>query len=1215
MHQKDRGEKTLFVDKQLGDYKEQIAKVLVFSFLLTDVFKNNSKKLNFRNFLINNDIFIYSSIFHTDYESFANEIKKNLIDIKQTGKTSTNIEYTNKCVTVIYDFLVLVSTWYNNLSKDDPIKNLLYVYGKNNLFPELIKLYKVISIFNKKSTDSIFYKIMNLLEKYYNSHGIDLAQRIQEDTSTIDYASFLCVLQNITDSILRELSQLQNMVRENFDNKLYDAEQNPHINLLLSFLFSLGSIHENFKNNIYKHLDYYYKGILGYKPYSKTLDKTFLFFINKNDHSVDISSGTKFFGGKDNYGKEIIFKTNTSIHLGTLQFERITTVCFSGITINSFDALPEADIELGEYYMPEVYEKNQRLYLFSKKYSNSVRLSKMSDIDKFSFFLFSDSFFLAEGFRKITLIFTPTNDSIVTLAKELEDLHLFSKDKNTTVDLFVSIFSKAFSVYYSSYDSLEKIQEKDIDLKFYFTKGRIILSIVLNEQMPAFTQSTEDIVKRYGCNKPAMKIALSNKELLWTWMLFSNIDFVGVTIKTDVKNYQQILLQNDFAQAENGQLFDIFGQTPEVGSCFYIGSEEIFNKHLTDLKIHIEWEGLPEDFYKYYEGYDINVKNEDYSISLSALHNGLWEPINNKQTFSLFQTITDNGGYSRLCNTTTIKNIDLRRLKLNSQHRYSLGNSLLSKCVGGFLKVELTSPTCAFGHLIYPQKLIEQTTKTQGKWLLRSVFKPIKTPYTPKIKNIKIDYSSQEESIANAKNANIQIIKNSPLGYNEIFLCNKSLDINIFNFTSPNAYASINIELYNINEETFTLYFYLDESSILPAASEYKVFFKYLYDNQWKPLKILSDQTKNFTSSGHIKFATPLLNNQHNTILKHSVLNSLWLQIFFDYPKHLLPTIIGIYPEMITAVRISNNRGHYLLPANTINSAIDDNINNVEIRQPFNSFGGREEETREKMYCRISERLNHKMRALSSVDYNRIILEKFPEITSSRCINTTKKENLNISTPGHITISVIPDKIIDIENKRKFPQVSAEMIARIKGEIQKYSSHFVQIDIISPEYEEIKCFFRVLFNDNTQNDILKKRLNNELKMYISPWLYKYSKNMTVRDVIHIKDMVHFIKKKEYVKTISHFAVLQKNKKGIAIYTKYNDIIKPLYPHTIFYSSTQHNISVGDNLNLSSDLNLGTMQIGNNFIVGSFEPYSSQSSMINSVFLQEGIDDFFLFFKK
>ena len=1215
MHQKDRHKKTLFTDKEVEEYRKQIAKILAFSFLLTDVFKNNSKHLNFRQFLMNNDIFIYSFILYTDYESFASVIKKNLIDIKQTGSTSTNLEYANQIITVIYDFIVLAKTWYDNLAENDPIKNLLYLYGKNNLAPELIKLYRFVSTFNEKNNNSIVYKILNLLEKSCASYGIDLSKKSQEDTRTINYLSFVGILQNITDSILTELSQVQNMVKQKFYDKLSNGEQSPHVSLLLSFLFSLSNIHRSFNEIVDKHLEYYYKGILNYKPYPEVFDTASLFFINKNNHSVDINDGTKFFGGNDANGKEIIFKANKSLHLGTMQLEQIITVCFSGIKINAFDSLPEANVELAEYYMPEAYKNNQRLYLFSKKYSNSTCLSKMYDINKFSFLLFSESFFLCEGSRKITLIFTPTHDSIAALIKKMENLHLFCKDQNTTLQLFISIFIKAFSIYYSSHHGFEKIEEKNIELKFDFTKRQFVLSVTLNENMPAFTNTKESIIESYTNDKPVMKISLCNKELLWAWMLFSHIDFVGVSIQTNVKNYKKILLQNDFSQTENGQLFDVFGPTPHVGDCFYIGSEEVFNKHLTDLKLYIEWDGLPDDFYKYYDGYDINVKNEDFAICLSALHNAHWEPIANKQTFNLFHTTTDNGGYTQLCNTTIIKDIDLRCLKFNSPHKYSLDNNILSKCVGGFLKIELTSPTCAFGHLIYPQKIIEQTTKSQRNGFFNKSFKPINTPYTPKIKNIKIDYSSQEENIS--QRGNIQIIKTSPLGYTEVFLYNNNVDINInsFNFTSPDSYASINIELYNINETTFTLYFHIDESSILPTASEHKIYFKYLYDNKWRSMKIISDQTNHFTRSGNIKFATPLLNNKHNTILKHSVENSLWLQIFFSYPKHLLPTIIGIYPEMITAVRISNNNGNYLLAANSINSVIDDNINNVDIIQPFNSFGGIEKETQEKMYCRISERLNHKMRAVSSVDYNRIILQKFPSIICSRCINTAKRENLNISTPGHVTIAVIPDKIVNLENKRKFPQASPEMLGRIKQEIQKYSSHFVSIDVVNPEYEEIKCLFTISFNDNSQNDILIKRLNSELKIYISQWLYKYSKDMLVRDIIYVKDIIHFIKDKHYVHTINHFVVLQKNKNGISIYTKYNDIIQPLYPHTIFYSATEHNISVDCKLNLSSDINLGTMQIGNDFIVGPFATYDKAATVTNNISLNEEIDDYYVFFKK
>jgi YD repeat-containing protein len=56
---------------------------------------------------------------------------------------------------------------------------------------------------------------------------------------------------------------------------------------------------------------------------------------------------------------------------------------------------------------------------------------------------------------------------------------------------------------------------------------------------------------------------------------------------------------------------------------------------------------------------------------------------------------------------------------------------------------------------------------------------------------------------------------------------------------------------------------------------------------------------------------------------------------------------------------------------------------------PYDSFGGRVAEDDSTFYTRVSERLRHKDRAITLFDYERLVLEEFPEIYKVRCLNHT----------------------------------------------------------------------------------------------------------------------------------------------------------------------------------------------------------------------------------
>ena len=68
------------------------------------------------------------------------------------------------------------------------------------------------------------------------------------------------------------------------------------------------------------------------------------------------------------------------------------------------------------------------------------------------------------------------------------------------------------------------------------------------------------------------------------------------------------------------------------------------------------------------------------------------------------------------------------------------------------------------------------------------------------------------------------------------------------------------------------------------------------------------------------------------------------------------------------------------LPAGTISKLDKPDAAVKSIAQPFASFGGRGAESSQAFYTRISERLRHKDRAIDLWDYERLILEAFPQI-------------------------------------------------------------------------------------------------------------------------------------------------------------------------------------------------------------------------------------------
>ncbi len=81
-----------------------------------------------------------------------------------------------------------------------------------------------------------------------------------------------------------------------------------------------------------------------------------------------------------------------------------------------------------------------------------------------------------------------------------------------------------------------------------------------------------------------------------------------------------------------------------------------------------------------------------------------------------------------------------------------------------------------------------------------------------------------------------------------------------------------------------------------------------------------------------------------------------------------------------------------VLPSGTISKLDQPDAAVKKITQPFATFGGRGQEASTAFYTRVSERLRHKDRAIALWDYERLVLEAFPQIYQVKCLNHTHYE-------------------------------------------------------------------------------------------------------------------------------------------------------------------------------------------------------------------------------
>ena len=485
-------------------------------------------------------------------------------------------------------------------------------------------------------------------------------------------------------------------------------------------------------------------------------------------------------------------------------------------------------------------------------------------------------------------------------------------------------------------------------------------------------------------------------------------------------------------------------------------------------------------------------------------------------------------------------------LKVDPEAEYTRDPGSLEKEIftndseNGFISIELAGPKnedfTAFGHKEYALQYI---AKLAGADEIDPNKVP-KTPYTPKIKSLWVDYSSEEtiEFVETDRMTYRQrtdrFFHITPFGQAERHMNTLPESKQFTLLPEFENEGSFYIGIRDLDlPQTLDILFQVAEGSADPEVNSSEIQWSYLSDNNWVSLgelNILSDATNGLQTSGIISFDIPEEATSDNSLLPTGL---HWLRASVAEHSSGICDMIDVKAQAATVrfLNKNNDTKHLdqpLKPDSIGKLALKDSAIKT-IAQPYTSFNGQSEEQDSAFYTRVSERLRHKERAISSWDYEHLILEKFSSLYKCFCLNHT--ETAVSDTPGAVTIIVIPD----IRNKNAVnplqPKARKNTLLEIKKYLQKHTSPFVKLEIQNPIYEEILADFRVGFHNSYDRGYYAQLLNEDIKRFLSPWAYEDGVDIGINRSIHKSVILKFIEDLEYVDYVTQFR-LYHIKRGI-----------------------------------------------------------------------------------
>jgi hypothetical protein len=625
--------------------------------------------------------------------------------------------------------------------------------------------------------------------------------------------------------------------------------------------------------------------------------------------------------------------------------------------------------------------------------------------------------------------------------------------------------------------------------------------------------------------------------------------FTAIDLTVQVTGLKSVTILNDTGPVDSSKPFALFGAQPALGSAALIGSNELCYKNIktgmdpegndTGIVVHIEWDklGPVSDLDR--------VGNK--TVNVYMLDGGGWKPAATGLSILGVQQ------FNELYDVQALDDLPLGSIKIEDENVHQLMNVISAEgtlsftlpeyeslfdfsanvpfttsAKNGFLKLEFSGPT-DFGHFDYIKRFA-QAAITNSNWP--------EQPYTPTVKSLTIDYTAVDQvaldHTATPDNpAGGYYFHLSPFGsaLQSTAILGSPAVAGGFSFLpdfSNEGELFIGIDAF-APDQTLSLLYQLSEGSADPQFDEQKIAWYFLgANNQWMAFDEHSvfDDTGDLTRTGIIRYQFPHSATNINTLMGGggATTGFFWIRGTVAQDTGAICHIISIQAQAAKAQLADYYKKGVvytdILPASTISKLLVGDPAIKTIGQPYTSFAGQVAEPDPAFYTRISERLRHKNRSVTMWDYERMVLQEFPDIQKVKCINHTKvgateADGDNELAPGYVLVVPIPDLIGKNAIDPLRPRTSLGTLVKIGDFLRELISPFVKLQVKNARFDEIQLDFKVQFSEG-DGAFYAGQLNTDIQQFMSPWAFGGGQEIEFGGKISKSVLLNFIETRGYV---------------------------------------------------------------------------------------------------
>ncbi|MBF9222674.1 baseplate J/gp47 family protein [Hymenobacter ruricola] len=868
------------------------------------------------------------------------------------------------------------------------------------------------------------------------------------------------------------------------------AGLHPELGLLVGFVELYAHAQRELNDIPRRHLNYYYEDVLHARHRPSQPDRTYLAFaLAEGRTRYVLPAGTVLDGGKDEAKRRILFATDADAELGSWRVAALATllVANDGAKIKArrrvtgvFNSAMR-DPATGAW--PGA-ENDARWPLFGADPAQHLASIDPLRPAEVGFAVAAPTLALQEGLREITLRLRATATSFA----EFQDL-LATSAPGVPRDAQEQqrVLFGAFVAQGTGPSGWLPLQVVSVDLD----PAAVTINWTLRlerDQPPLVPYGPERHGERLSTSQPVVRLLLNPGATTYGYSYFANLVPVELRVQASVRHLRPTELSNQLGTLDGSGPFYPFGSRAMPGAGLVVGVAELLGKNVTGITLALTWQNLPrQGLAAYYAGYADNAAqlfaDDAFQVKVGYLADYRWQAAVPKAKTRLFAPGTGRG--PALAPQTLVK--------LERPGRLTPAPNGST----GLVRLVLAGPAPGFGADLYPQALADAVRYNHRH---RRRPRPLpQVPFVPVLQQLTVSYTAEEVLVPGQANSPATFYHLHPFfGYEPAnagavrLLPLLDREGTLLVSLSPDA-AGRDVSL------LFELAVPTDTDDVPPTPE-----WTFLDGDEWRPLAQASgyaDVAPGFANSCRVVLTLP----NGPGITQHQLLPSGWCWLRATVPDRTAAfgLVRALHLRLVQATRLTTGdpapapfQGP--LAPGTLVRLLSPLPGVVAVTQPVPSWGGRAAETQPAYYTRVSEQLRHRGRALTPWDYERLLLEQFPDVHSAKCL-TADQLPLPEEDPGDTgprrarrpagVVEVVALPRYDLVPGNPLPLFGNGQLVLMQQYLQERASPAVRVRVRNPAYEQVQVRATVAFRPAAGGGqaAYEPQLQAALAAYLSPW--------------------------------------------------------------------------------------------------------------------------------